>query len=133
MLMREAAELKDEELLPHLEQPNPHKSTWSNMMLYVRYQVEEHAIKKWGGLEAMDAEFEKRTEEKKKRNEKKFTTKLRDLKKRTMVESWKRDRQKTAAQGRHEHKWGTAVLKADTGETVRTCEECGFELEELVF
>jgi len=31
------------------------------MMLYLKYQVEEFAKKKWGSFEAMDAEFEKRT------------------------------------------------------------------------
>ncbi|KAG0785142.1 hypothetical protein G6F22_008062 [Rhizopus arrhizus] len=29
-------ELKDTELLPHWSKPNPHKSTWNDMMLYVR-------------------------------------------------------------------------------------------------
>ena len=133
MLTYDTAELKDEEILPHLEQANPHKSTWSNMMLYVRYQVEEQAIRKWGSLEAMDKEYERRVQDKKRRQDKKFTSKLRDLKKRTMVENWKRERNKQSAQGRHEHVWGAAVRNRETGETVRTCEECGFELEELVF
>jgi len=126
-------ELKDDDILPHLEQPNPHKSTWSNMMLYLKYQVEEFAVKKWGSFEAMDAEFEKRTAEKKKRNENKFKTKLRDLKKRTRVDTWKRERARDGGSKKHEHVWGTAVVKAGTGETVRTCENCGFEVEELVF
>ncbi|KAH0133329.1 DNA repair protein, partial [Aureobasidium melanogenum] len=58
-------ELKDEQLLPRLEKPNPHKSTWNNMMLYLRYQVEEYAFsdKKWGSPEALDEEFEKRQAE----------------------------------------------------------------------
>ncbi|EIE83484.1 hypothetical protein RO3G_08189 [Rhizopus delemar RA 99-880] len=33
------AELKDTELLPHWSKPNPHKSTWNDMMLYVREMV----------------------------------------------------------------------------------------------
>jgi DNA-repair protein complementing XP-A cells len=32
-------ELKDTELLPHWSKPNPHKSTWNDMMLYVREMV----------------------------------------------------------------------------------------------
>lgn len=32
-------ELKDEDLLPHLLRPNPHASTYSNMMLFLREQV----------------------------------------------------------------------------------------------
>ncbi|KAL9627073.1 MAG: hypothetical protein Q9164_007714, partial [Protoblastenia rupestris] len=67
-------ELKDEELLPHLERPNPHKSTWNNMMLYLRYQVEDYAFseKKWGSGKALDEEFAKREGEKKRRKEDKF-------------------------------------------------------------
>ncbi len=38
------AELKDEELLPHLLKANPHKATYSNMMLFCRKQVEEFAF-----------------------------------------------------------------------------------------
>lgn len=132
LTMGEIAELKDEELLPHLEQPNPHKSTWSNMMLYVRYQVEEVAIRKWGSLERLDEEFEKRTKEAKRRKEQKFANKLADLKKRTMVDAWKRERNREVEKGRHEHRWGVGVTKK-TGEVVRTCEECGFEVEELEF
>ncbi|KAL9082018.1 MAG: hypothetical protein Q9159_006814, partial [Coniocarpon cinnabarinum] len=43
-------ELKDEELLPRLEKPNPHKSTWQPMLLFLRYQVEAYAFseRKWG-------------------------------------------------------------------------------------
>ena len=126
------AELKDEDLLPHLEQPNPHKSTWTNMMLYLKYQVEEFAVKKWGSFEAMDAEFERRTAEKKRRNELKFKTKLRELKKRTRVDAWKRERERGISSAKHEHVWGTAVQTANPGETVKTCESCGFELEEWV-
>lgn len=114
-----------------MEQPNPHKSTWSNMMLYIRYQVEAVAIKKWGSLEAMDEEYQKRAETQKKRKEQKFTKQLRDLKKRTRVDAWKRERQKESGMKKHEHVWSAPVTKKD-GETVTVCEECGFEVEELV-
>lgn len=118
--------------MPHLEQPNPHKSTWSNMMLYLKYQVEEFAQKKWGSFEEMDKEFERRTAEKKRRKESKFKTKLRELKKRTRVDAWKRERDRGGPSARHEHVWGVPVMQGDTGETVKTCEGCGFELEEMV-
>ncbi|KAI5301819.1 hypothetical protein KEM56_001319, partial [Ascosphaera pollenicola] len=82
-------ELKDEELLPHLERPNPHKSTWNNMMLFLRFQVEEYAFspKKWGSPEALDEEFARREALKKKQKESKFKSRLQELKKRTLVES----------------------------------------------
>ncbi|MCJ1263667.1 hypothetical protein MMC22_003537 [Lobaria immixta] len=71
------SELKDNELLPHLERPNPHKATWNNMMLYLRYQ---------GSAEALDAEFAKREKMKKRRKEDKFRLKLYEPKKKTRVE-----------------------------------------------
>ncbi|KAI0296638.1 XPA protein C-terminus-domain-containing protein [Russula brevipes] len=77
------SELRDEELLPHMLKANPHKSTFANMMLYCRYQVEEFAWKKWGTPEALDAEWEKRTADKKKKKNKKFEQGLRELRKRT--------------------------------------------------
>ncbi|KAL5341223.1 XPA protein C-terminus-domain-containing protein [Aspergillus crustosus] len=137
-------ELRDTELLPHLERPNPHKSTWNNMMLYLRYQVEEYAFspKKWGSPEALDAEFEKRENEKKRRREAKFKTKLNDLKKRTRVEAYRRNRQGAAGGsfgdeigkgGRHVHQWGRSIQDTETGIGTKKCVDCGMEVEELEF
>lgn len=139
-----AAELQDEELLPHLERPNPHKSTWNNMMLYLRYQVEEYAFsaKKWGSPEALDAEFERRENEKKRRREVKFKSKLEDLKKRTRVDAYRRSRQGATGGnfgddlgggGRHVHQWGRSVEDPKTGIGVKKCVDCGMEVEELEF
>ncbi|KAF1983369.1 DNA repair protein [Aulographum hederae CBS 113979] len=149
-------ELKDEELLPHLKKPNPHKSTWNDMQLYLRCQVEEYAFsaKKWGSGEALDAEFERRQTEAKRRKEKKFKSKLDELKKRTRVEAHKRAR--GGANGaiggdgagvtfggklgnapgyaeKHEHEWGRPVLDPETGVEKKKCTECDMEIEELEF
>jgi DNA-repair protein complementing XP-A cells len=133
-------ELKDEDLLPHLERPNPHKSTWNNMMLFLRYQVEEYAFtKKWGSAEKLDEVYEKREEEKKRRKNEKFKTKLDQLKKRTRVEAYKRSRQGGAGgdfgddlgkNTKHAHVWGRPV-ENDEGIGVKTCVECGMEVEEV--
>lgn len=136
-------ELKDDELLPHLERPNPHKATWNNMMLYLRYQVEEYAFtQKWGSAEALDAEFAKREAGKKQRKEDKFKSKLHDLKKKTRVEAYRRSRQAGAgggtfgddigSGGKHTHVWGRTVEDSEGG-GVKTCVECGMEVEELEF
>jgi len=135
--------LKDENLLPHLERPNPHKSTWNNMMLYLRYQVEEYAFseRKWASPEALDDEFARRESEKKKRKETKFKSKLEDLKKRTRVEAWRRSRKggnggnfgDDLAGGKHVHEWSRAIEKADTGVSVKTCIGCGMDVEEVEF
>lgn len=138
------AELRDEELLPRLERPNPHKSTWNSMMLYLRYQVEEYAFsdKKWGSTEALDAEFERRESDKKRRREAKFKTKLQELKKRTRVEAYRRNRQGASGgefgddlgSGRkHVHQWGRSIENPETGIGIKTCVECGMEVEELEF
>jgi DNA-repair protein complementing XP-A cells len=137
-------ELKDEELLPHLERPNPHKATWNNMMLYLRYQVEEYAFsKKWGSAEALDEAFEKREVDKKKKKQDKFKSKLQELKRRTRVEAYRRSRQAGGAggefgddvgrNGKHTHVWGRTVENESTGIGVKTCIECGMEVEELEF
>ncbi|KAI9825586.1 MAG: hypothetical protein M1819_000482 [Sarea resinae] len=139
------AELRDAELLPHLERPNPHKATWNNMMLYLRYQVEEYAFsdKKWGSPEALDAEFTKRESEKKKRKEDKFRSKLKELKKKTRVEAYRRSRKAgagggefgddIASGGKHRHEWGRTLENPETGVGVKSCIECGMEVEELEF
>ena len=136
------AELKDPELLPHLNKPNPHKSHWHDMMLFLRYQVEEYAFNvKWGSAEALDAEFEKREGEKKKRKEDKFKNKLQELKKKTRTEAYRRNMQNggktghfgdSIGSGRHEHEWGRTIENAE-GVSVKTCLQCGMEVEELEF
>ncbi|KAL8993092.1 MAG: hypothetical protein Q9169_006606 [Polycauliona sp. 2 TL-2023] len=113
-------ELKDEELLPHLERPNPHKATFHNMMLFLRYQVEEYAFgKKWGSAEALDEEFARREKDKKRRKEDKFKSKLQELKKKTRVDAHRRNRKAGVGTGafgddmgnggKHTHTWGRAV------------------------
>lgn len=71
-------ELKDEDLLPHLLRPNPHASTYSNMMLFLRMQVEKVAWDKWGGEEGLDKEWARREEFKKRKREQKFEQGLRE-------------------------------------------------------
>ena len=118
-------------LLRHLSRPNPHKSHWHDMMLFLRYQVEEYVFgdKKWGSAEALDAEFERREVEKKKRKEAKFKEKLLDLKKRTRTDAYRRQQGRfgggdggkakfgdtVAGHGRHVHEWGR-VVENENGE-----------------
>lgn len=142
-------ELQDKDLFGWLERPNPHKSTWNNMQLYLRCQVEEYAFsdKRWGSGEALDAEFERRETEKSKRKEKKFKNRLEELKRRTMVEAYKRDNNVREKMGpvpggvrggdgsgrgpKHVHEWGRPVEDPETGLSVKRCAGCGQEMEEL--
>src|SRR2546430_5740558 len=95
------------------------------MMLYLRYQVEEYAFSaaKWGSAEALDAEYERREADRKKRKEDKFRSKLQELKKRTRTESYRRNRKASGREGqfgdiigdisKHTHQWGRTVENAD--------------------
>ncbi|KAL2205808.1 DNA repair protein rad14 [Sarocladium strictum] len=137
-------ELRDPELLPHLNKPNPHKSHWHDMMLFLRFQVEEYALNtKWGSADALDAEYERRETQKKARKEAKFKEKLMDLKRKTRTDAFRRQAgnlSKSGASkfgdamggGRHVHEWGNTVENED-GMTVKTCVDCGMEVEELEF
>jgi len=120
-------ELRDQELLPHLLKANPHKSTYANMMLFLRCQVEEFAWKKWGSPEALDTEYERRTSEKKKKKNKKFEQGLKDLRKRTKEGVWQRRRDEE-----HKHVF-SQVEGVEDGVGEQVCHECGFtiEVEEL--
>ncbi|KAK9474377.1 XPA protein C-terminus-domain-containing protein [Dipodascopsis tothii] len=122
-------ELRDGEAMPHLDRPNPHKTTYNNMMLYLRYQVEEFAYKKWDGEEGLDREYERRQTLKKEKKDKKFLLKLRDMRKRTRTETWN----KRLAQTDHVHEWSDEVRDADRGVATRQCLDCGMQTEEIAF
>nr|GAT49735.1 DNA repair protein RAD14 [Mycena chlorophos] len=116
------SELRDESALPHMLKANPHKSTYANMMLYVRYQVEEFAWKKWGSPEALDAEYEKRTSEKSKKKNRKFEESLKDLRRRTKESVWQKREDE-----RHKHVFGPSTTNRGVAEQV--CHTCGFTVE----
>ncbi len=121
------------------------------MMLFLRYQVEEYAFKhKWGSAEALDAEFEKREGDKKRRKEAKFKEKLLDLKRKTRTDAFRRNNAKAGSSaggvggigkatkfgdaiggnGKHVHEWGRTV-ENEEGMTAKTCLTCGMEVEEM--
>lgn len=131
-------ELRDTELLPHLERPNPHKTTFNNMMLYLRYQVEEFAMKKWGGEEGLDAEYERRVEMRKQKKDKKFIQKLKELRRRTRAAGGGGGGVDSGGRGgerRHVHEWsaGVEVVNAEIAGTVRRrCAGCGMTTEEVL-
>ncbi|KAI1311937.1 hypothetical protein EDD11_003256 [Mortierella claussenii] len=121
-------ELRDTELFPFWERPNPKKATWNNMMLYLRCQVEEFAFKKWGGPEGLDREFEKRERDKEARKEIKFKKELRDLRNKTRTSVWQDKKIQQRAKV-HKHHFGTALVDPESGASVQTCVECGIQVE----
>ncbi|KAK0473236.1 thioesterase-like superfamily-domain-containing protein [Armillaria novae-zelandiae] len=110
--IRVESELRDQELLPHLLKANPHKSTFANMMLFLRCQVEDFA--NW-----MQNTNDEWTEKKKKKN-KKFEQGLKDLRRRTKEGIWQRRKDEE-----HVHEFGPAERDND-GMTRQICDECGF-------
>ncbi|KAG0295107.1 hypothetical protein BGZ96_012494 [Linnemannia gamsii] len=121
-------ELRDTDLFSFWERPNPKKSTWNNMMLYLRCQVEDFAFKKWDGPEGLDKEFEKREREKETRKEAKFKKELRDLRNKTRTSVWQDKRMKQRPKI-HKHNFGTALVDPESGASVQTCVECGIQVE----
>lgn len=121
------------------------------MMLFLRYQVEDYAFNhKWGSAEALDAEFERREADKKRRKEAKFKERLLDLKRKTRTDAFRRNNARgggiaagegeggkaakfgdaIGGAGKHVHEWGRTV-ENEEGMTVKTCLSCGMEVEEL--
>lgn len=111
------AELADGELLPHLLKRNPHKSTYSNMMLFLRGQVEAYAFgpSKWGSAAGLDAEYHRRTNEKAKKRTRRFQEGLERLRKRTIRDNLWQERRDSE----HVHEWTTA------GGQTQQCSGCG--------
>lgn len=99
-------------------------------MLFLRLQVEAYAFSeaKWGSPEALDAEFERREEEKRVKKGKKFEKQLKELRKKTKTNVWHK-----RVDGEHRHEFGSGTQKNGNGDDVQRCEECGFEVEVEVF
>lgn len=112
-------ELKDASRLPFWEKPNPHKSTWSNMLLYLRSQVEAFAWDKWGTPEELDKEWEKRNQVKIDRKEKKRKEKLKEIRKLTRTGTWKKEEEV------HVCTMGEKVYNDEGDEYTQKCTGCG--------
>lgn len=113
-------------------------------MLFLRFQVEEYAVNtKWGSADKLDAEYERRETQKKARKEAKFKEKLMDLKRKTRTDAFRRQAGTLSKSGankfgdsiretKHVHQWGRTV-ENEEGMTIKTCVDCGMEVEELEF
>ncbi|KAI0462038.1 hypothetical protein LJB42_004643 [Komagataella kurtzmanii] len=125
-------ELADHDLLHRLEKTNPYSGTYSKMQLYLRYQVEEFAFKKWNGPEELDNEWAKREEQRIKRRDKKFETKLKQMRKRTRAEEYTRKLREQKYGKSHVHQWSMPIDGGKSGLVRRRCTDCGLETEEYI-
>ena len=92
-------------------------------MLYVRHQVEDFAWKKWGSPEALDAEYGRRTAEKRKKKNRKFEQGLMELRRRTREGVWQRRKDEE-----HQHVYGAAEV-GEGGVGRQVCHQCGFTID----
>lgn len=125
-------ELRDTALLPRIEKPNPHG--FSRMQLFLRFQVEEYAWKKWGSAEGLDAEWQRREEARLLRRDKKYTKKLKELRKRTRAEEYTRKLRNGQSLGaRHVHDWlAPLAIPGERNMMRKRCIDCGMETEEVI-
>jgi DNA-repair protein complementing XP-A cells len=115
-------ELADASVLPFMTKPNPYKSTWSDMQLYLSMHVEIFSIAKWGSLEGLQQEISKRENTKEVRKEKKFKAKLKELRLKTRSKSFSAS--SSRANNRHVHCFELVAAG------LKRCTECQLEIEE---
>lgn len=123
-------ELRDTSILHRIEKPNPHG--FSRMQLFLRFQVEEFAWKKWGSAEGLDKEWEKREKARLDRRDKRYQDKMKEMRKKTRAEEYTRKLRDGKSLGeRHVHDWAAPVV---IGEKMikRRCVDCGIETEEVI-
>lgn len=141
-------ELRDASRLPTWRRPNPHGSTYSDMLLYMRSQVEQFAREKWGSLDNIDRECQLRSEKKAKAKRDKRTRKISgkfpfascpalfprcvfysrrkfkciaELRRRTRISTGKF----APAPDSHMHTFECVSYDPGTSESVRRCTGCG--------
>lgn len=123
-------ELQDTGLLPRIEKPNPHG--FLRMQLFLRFQVEEFAWKKWGSPEGLDKEWERREAMRLQRREKRYQDKLKEMRKKTRAEEYTRKLRNGMSLGeRHVHSWSEPI-SAGGNIVRRRCIDCGIETEEVM-
>lgn len=126
-------ELQDLSILPRIEKPNPHG--FSRMQLFLRFQVEEFAWKKWGSAQGLDEEWERREQARLVRRDKKYQAKLRDMRKKTRAEEYTRKLRNGMGLGeRHVHDWSAPLTVEDAARHIvkKRCIDCGVETEEVI-
>lgn len=116
-------ELNDANLLPWTSKPNPYKSTWKDMRLYLLGMVREYAIKKWGSLDALAAEQQQRLKHEESRKREKFRHKLSNLRRKTFIKS---KLEPEINKGTHRHQFKS---ETQANNMRQVCEICGLAVD----
>lgn len=101
--------------LKYISRPNPHKGTWHDMHLYLLDEILEIATLKYNSLEKIEEIKIERENVNKKRKIKKLKSKIRDLKRRTIV--------KQPVGEKHSHNF-------EGDGTTKRCTICGMIIEQ---
>lgn len=107
--------------LKFIARKNPHKSTWSEMKLYLRRQVEARALEIYGTLDEIKKQKELREEKREVGKIKKFNKQMVELRKNVRATLY--DNRKKAS---HVHEFGPSDYNEETDEYTHECTTCGF-------
>lgn len=100
---------------------NPHKSTWAEMKLYLKLQVEARAMEVHGNLDEIKKQKELREEKRELTKIKKYNKQLVELRKNVRSTLYDNRKKET-----HTHEFGTSVFNEETDEYTHVCKICGF-------
>ncbi|CRL04855.1 CLUMA_CG017908, isoform A [Clunio marinus] len=106
--------------LKFISRKNPHKSTWAEMKLYLRSQVEARALEVFESLEKIAQEKQIREEKKEMAKAKKFNKKLSELRKTVRSTLYDKTTKK------HEHEFGESTYNPETEEYFHECLKCEY-------
>lgn len=109
-----------EPILRFISRKNPHKSTWAEMKLYLRSQVESRALEIYGSMEKIEEEKELREDKKEMAKAKKFNKKLTELRKTVRSTLYDKTTKK------HEHEFGESTYNPETEEYFHQCLKCEY-------
>lgn len=110
-----------EPALKFINRKNPHKSTWAEMKLYLKSQVEKRALEVHGSFEKIEEEKELREEKRELSKVKKYNKNMTELRKAVRSTLYDRRHEK------HVHEFGESTYNEETDEYHHSCLTCEYE------
>lgn len=111
---------KREPPLRFISRKNPHKSTWAEMKLYLRSQVEARALEVHGSMDRIEEQKEVREEKKELAKAKRYNKQLSELRKAVRSTLYDKTTKK------HEHEFGESTFNPETEEYFHQCLKCEY-------
>lgn len=107
--------------LKFISRKNPHKSTWAEMKLYLKLQVEARALEVYGSFDEIKKQKELREEKREVGKIKKYNKQMVELRKNVRATLY--DNRTKAS---HTHEFGESTYNEETDEYTHVCTTCGF-------